>query len=104
MDAAGLRPGRRRLRERLRRLDGVLLPLRPRDAVLARDGARDVVSATAAGQGERRARRGLRRPGPAGHDIRDPVSLVRAELAALSFYWTFLAGIGVLTWIVLYLI
>jgi heme/copper-type cytochrome/quinol oxidase subunit 3 len=40
----------------------------------------------------------------AGQDIRDPVSLVRAELVALSFYWTFLAGIAVLTWIVLYLI
>jgi heme/copper-type cytochrome/quinol oxidase subunit 3 len=37
-------------------------------------------------------------------DIRDPLSLVRAELAALSFYWTFLAAIAVLTWIVLYLI
>lgn len=39
-----------------------------------------------------------------GHDIRDPVSLVRAELVALSFYWTFLVGIAVLTWIVLYLV
>jgi len=38
------------------------------------------------------------------HDIRDPLSLVRAELVALSFYWTFLAGIAVLTWIILYLI
>ncbi len=38
------------------------------------------------------------------HDIRDPLSLVRAELVALSFYWTFLAGIAVLTWVVLYLI
>jgi len=38
------------------------------------------------------------------HDIRDPLSLVRAELAGLSFYWTFLAGIAVVTWIVLYLI
>jgi heme/copper-type cytochrome/quinol oxidase subunit 3 len=43
-------------------------------------------------------------PGREGEDIRDPVSLVRAELVALSFYWTFLAGIGVLTWIVLYLV
>jgi heme/copper-type cytochrome/quinol oxidase subunit 3 len=43
-------------------------------------------------------------PGRGGHDIRDPISLVRAELVALSFYWTFLAGIAVLTWIVLYLI
>jgi heme/copper-type cytochrome/quinol oxidase subunit 3 len=38
------------------------------------------------------------------HDIRDPLSLVRAELGALSFYWTFLAGIAVVTWIVLYLL
>lgn len=38
------------------------------------------------------------------HDIRDPLSLVRGELVALSFYWTFLAGIAVLTWIILYLI
>jgi heme/copper-type cytochrome/quinol oxidase subunit 3 len=38
------------------------------------------------------------------HDIDNPLSLVQAELAALSFYWTFLAGIGVLTWIVLYLV
>ena len=38
------------------------------------------------------------------HDIRDPLSLVRAELAGLSFYWTFLAGIAVVTWVVLYLI
>ena len=43
-------------------------------------------------------------PGRLGHDIRDPVSLVRAELVALSFYWTFLAGIAVLTWVVLYLL
>ena len=39
-----------------------------------------------------------------GHDIRDPVSLVRGELSALSFYWAFLAGIVVLSWIVLYLV
>jgi heme/copper-type cytochrome/quinol oxidase subunit 3 len=38
------------------------------------------------------------------HDIRDPLSLVRAELVALSFYWTFLAGIAVVTWVVLYLV
>jgi heme/copper-type cytochrome/quinol oxidase subunit 3 len=43
-------------------------------------------------------------PGRMAHDIRDPLSLVRAELVGLSFYWTFLAGIAVLTWIVLYLI
>ena len=43
-------------------------------------------------------------PGREGEDIRDPVSLVRAELGSLSFYWTFLAGIGVLTWVVLYLL
>jgi heme/copper-type cytochrome/quinol oxidase subunit 3 len=38
------------------------------------------------------------------NDIRDPLSLVRAELVGLSFYWTFLAGIAVVTWIVLYLV
>jgi heme/copper-type cytochrome/quinol oxidase subunit 3 len=43
-------------------------------------------------------------PDRTGHDIHDPLSLVRAELVALSFYWTFLAGIAVLTWIVLYLV
>jgi heme/copper-type cytochrome/quinol oxidase subunit 3 len=43
-------------------------------------------------------------PHRTGHDIRDPLSLVRAELVGLSFYWTFLAGIAVITWIVLYLV
>jgi len=38
------------------------------------------------------------------HDIRDPLSLVRAELVGLSFYWTFLAGIAVVTWVLLYLV
>ncbi|HKB92829.1 MAG TPA: hypothetical protein VKC62_01160 [Gaiellaceae bacterium] len=42
--------------------------------------------------------------GRSGHDIHNPLSLVRAELVALSFYWTFLAGIAVLTWVILYLI
>jgi heme/copper-type cytochrome/quinol oxidase subunit 3 len=43
-------------------------------------------------------------PHRTAHDIRDPLSLVRAELVGLSFYWTFLAAIAVVTWIVLYLI
>jgi hypothetical protein len=43
-------------------------------------------------------------PGRKAHDIRNPVDLNRAELAALSFYWTFLAGLAVVTWIVLYLV
>ncbi|HLW18659.1 MAG TPA: cytochrome c oxidase subunit 3 [Actinomycetota bacterium] len=43
-------------------------------------------------------------PGRLAHDIRNPVDLNRAELGALSFYWTFLAGIAVVTWIVLYLV
>jgi heme/copper-type cytochrome/quinol oxidase subunit 3 len=43
-------------------------------------------------------------PHRTAHDIRNPLSLVRAELVALSFYWTFLAGICVLAWIVLYLL
>jgi heme/copper-type cytochrome/quinol oxidase subunit 3 len=43
-------------------------------------------------------------PHRTAHDIKDPLSLVRGELVGLSFYWTFLAGIAVVTWVVLYLI
>jgi heme/copper-type cytochrome/quinol oxidase subunit 3 len=43
-------------------------------------------------------------PDRMAHDIRDPLSLVRAELVALSFYWTFLAGIAVVSWVILYLV
>jgi heme/copper-type cytochrome/quinol oxidase subunit 3 len=43
-------------------------------------------------------------PGRLGHDIADPLSLVRPGLESLSFYWAFLAGMGVLAWIVLYLV
>jgi heme/copper-type cytochrome/quinol oxidase subunit 3 len=38
------------------------------------------------------------------HDIRDPLSLVRAELAGLSFYFTFLTAIAVVSWVILYLL
>ena len=63
-------------------------------------------SATAAGRrspgtvapGEARAT-----PTAPGDDIRDPLSLVRAELERSQFYWGFLAGVGVLAWILLYL-
>ena len=37
-------------------------------------------------------------------DIDNPLSLVRAELGALSFFATVLAGIGVATWLILYLL
>ena len=43
-------------------------------------------------------------PGRPGHDIADPLSLVRPGLESLSFYWAFLAGMGVLAWIILYLV
>jgi len=43
-------------------------------------------------------------PHRTAHDIRDPLSLVRAELVGLSFYWTFLAGIAVVSWVILYLV
>jgi heme/copper-type cytochrome/quinol oxidase subunit 3 len=36
------------------------------------------------------------------HDIDDPVSLVRPELVAVSFFATFLAGVVVITWFILY--
>lgn len=38
------------------------------------------------------------------HDVSDPLSLVRPQLQSLSFYWTFLAGIAVLAWVLLYLV
>ena len=38
-----------------------------------------------------------------GHDIADPLSLVRPQLTAVSFYSGFIAAITVVTWIVLYL-
>jgi heme/copper-type cytochrome/quinol oxidase subunit 3 len=43
-------------------------------------------------------------PGRPAHDIADPLSLVRAGLESLSYYWGFLAGMGVLAWIILYLV
>lgn len=43
-------------------------------------------------------------PDRLGHDIADPLALLRAGLEALSFYLAFLAAVGVLTWIVLYLV
>jgi heme/copper-type cytochrome/quinol oxidase subunit 3 len=43
-------------------------------------------------------------PHRTAHDIRDPLSLVRAELVGLSFYWTFLAGIAIVSWVILYLV
>jgi heme/copper-type cytochrome/quinol oxidase subunit 3 len=51
---------------------------------------------------------------PAGHgsgdadrtepDIDDPISLVRCELESVTFYALFLAGVGVVTWFVLYVL
>ena len=43
-------------------------------------------------------------PGREGHDIADPLALVLPGLEAASFYWSFLAGLGVLAWIVLYIV
>ncbi len=43
-------------------------------------------------------------PHRTAHDVDDPLSLVPASLAAVSFYATSLAGIAVVTWIVLYLL
>lgn len=43
-------------------------------------------------------------PHRTAHDIDDPLSLARAELSALSFYWTFLAGLAVVSFVILYLL
>ena len=42
-------------------------------------------------------------PDRTAHDIEDPVTLVRAGLEGVSFYWAFLAGLGVVAWVILYL-
>jgi cytochrome c oxidase subunit 3 len=39
-----------------------------------------------------------------GQDIANPVALNTAELAALTFYWAILAGVGVISWFVLYVV
>ncbi|HZQ15575.1 MAG TPA: cytochrome c oxidase subunit 3 [Gaiellaceae bacterium] len=39
-----------------------------------------------------------------GQDIEDPVAVNVAELAGLTEYWTVLAAVGVISWIVLYLL
>lgn len=43
-------------------------------------------------------------PGRPGHDISDPLALIKVELVALSFYWTFLVGVAVIAWVLLYLV
>lgn len=43
-------------------------------------------------------------PGRLGHDVADPLALVRPSLGSLSFYLLFLAGLGVVEWVVLYLV
>jgi heme/copper-type cytochrome/quinol oxidase subunit 3 len=43
-------------------------------------------------------------PHRTAHDIEDPLALNTSELAALGFFWTFLGGIAVLAWVVLYLV
>jgi len=43
-------------------------------------------------------------PDRTAHDIEDPVSLVRPELAAVSFFASFLAGVVVVSWFVLYVL
>jgi heme/copper-type cytochrome/quinol oxidase subunit 3 len=37
-------------------------------------------------------------------DVSDPLSLVRPGLEAATFFWTFLVGLALVTWVVLYLL
>lgn len=43
-------------------------------------------------------------PHRTAHDIADPLGLVLPGLEAASFYWSFVAALGVLAWVVLYLV
>ena len=99
-----LRARRRRLRERLLRLDAF-------NVLFVAATLFWLENLLATSFRYRTSRPGRPRPGEAsgdpgrpGHDIADPLSLVRPGLEALSFYWAFLAGLGVLAWVVLYLL
>jgi len=48
--------------------------------------------------------RARRRPAATGGDISEPDRLIKPGLDAAVFYWCYLAGLGVLTYIVLYLL
>ena len=48
--------------------------------------------------------RARRKPAPADGDIRQPDRLIAPGLDAAVFYWSFLAAIGVVTYVVLYLL
>jgi len=48
--------------------------------------------------------RARRAPAPGGGDIKDPDRLIAPGLDAAVFFWGFLAGIGVVTYVVLYLL
>jgi heme/copper-type cytochrome/quinol oxidase subunit 3 len=48
--------------------------------------------------------RARRKPAPTGGDIRDADRLIAPSMDAAVFYWCFLAGIGVITYITLYLL
>jgi heme/copper-type cytochrome/quinol oxidase subunit 3 len=59
----------------------------------------------------RRTLQGLPGPGEASGDphrtepdIHDPLSLVRAQFEAISFYAMFLAGLAMIAWVILYLL
>ena len=76
-----------------------------RHAVLAREtaGDGDPLPEIAGGHAGARARRPATRTATA-HDVARSALARPAGLEACSFYWAFLAGLGVLAWIVLYLI
>jgi hypothetical protein len=48
--------------------------------------------------------RARRKPARSDGDIRQPDRLIAPGLDAAVFYWSFLAGIGVVTYVVLYLL
>jgi hypothetical protein len=48
--------------------------------------------------------RARRAPASAYGDIADPDRLIAPGLDAVVFFWSYLAGIGVVTWVTLYLV
>ena len=90
LHAPALRSHRRGLRERVLRVDGLLRDRGARHDVLAGDAGRD---------------RDPRAAAPAEHgDIEDPDRLIAPGLDACVFYWAYLAGIGAIAYVTLYLV
>ena len=100
----GFGPADGGLRERLRRLDGLIVLFVLGTMLWLEMTARDVVPVPQDPERAPAARRGVRRSASRWRTTSATRSRSSSPSSSgLSFYWTFLAAIAVVTWIVLYL-